>query len=106
MYGALKQMVKQAKEEAELRAKQKDIIEMSVQELQIEVAMLRERCEQLQIRLDKANQYPPVRPIWNPAAPPYNSNYSKCTKCGIDLSKNMGYVCGDSSCPTTVRVTC
>ena len=82
------------------------IMSMDIHELRLEVATLRERCEQLQLRLDKANQYPPVQPIWNPAAPPWNGNYSKCSKCGIDLSKNMGYVCGNPSCPTSVRVTC
>jgi hypothetical protein len=37
----------------------KEILNMTNDELRIEVAMLRERCAQLEIRLEKANQFPP-----------------------------------------------
>lgn len=30
----------------------------------------------------------------------------RCSKCGLDLTKPMGYVCNDSQCPTFLRVTC
>lgn len=29
----------------------------------------------------------------------------RCSKCGLDLTKPMGYVCNDSQCPTFLRVT-
>jgi hypothetical protein len=80
----------------------KSIMDMDIHELRIEVAMLRERCEQLKQRLDKAYQYTP-HPIWNPATPPWTGSYSKCSKCGIELTN--GLACGDPSCPTIVRVT-
>ena len=30
----------------------------------------------------------------------------QCPKCGMYLDKVMGYVCGDSQCPTFMKVTC
>jgi len=86
----------------------KSIMDMDIHELRIEVAMLRERCEQLQLRLDKANQYGdyivnkfyPAAPPW---APPWTGSNPKCSKCGIELTN--GLACGDPSCPTIVRVT-
>jgi hypothetical protein len=81
----------------------KSIMDMTPDELRIEVAMLRERCEQLKLRLDKAYQYTP-HPIWNPASPPWTGSHSKCSKCGIELTN--GIACGDPYCPSSVRVTC
>jgi len=67
MYGDLKQMVKQIKEEANSQETQKDIIEMGVQELQIEVATLRERCAQLEIRLRENREViQPIQPQYIP----------------------------------------
>ena len=90
MYGDLKQMVKQAKEEAELRAKQKDIIEMSVAELQIEVATLRERCAQLEIRLLEKQPQPYGPSIVPPGGMPYGplNPYTKpCVTCSSENIK-------------------
>jgi len=96
MYGDLKQMVNQAKEEAELRAKQKDIRELSVTELQIEVATLRERCAQLEIRLRENRQViQPIQPQYiprvgggpismgreNPPINPYTTYSAENIKC-------------------------
>jgi hypothetical protein len=83
----------------------KSIMSMDIYELRLEVATLRERCEQLQLRLDKANQYP-VQPIWNAPAPPWNGNYSKCSKCGVDLSGSGYRACLNRDCPTSTKVTC
>jgi hypothetical protein len=47
----------------------KEILEMSIDELRIEVAMLRERCAQLELRLEKANQYPPWWILERPKSP-------------------------------------
>jgi len=84
----------------------KSIMDMTPDELRIEVAMLRERCEQLKLRLDKAYQYTP-HPIWNPASPPWSQPWSgshpKCSKCGIELTN--GLACGDPYCPTILKVT-
>jgi hypothetical protein len=38
--------------------------------------------------------------------PTENDPKPKCQKCGIALSGVMGYVCGDSKCPTFMKVTC
>lgn len=45
---------------------EKEILDMNVEELRIEVAMLRERCAQLEIRLAKADECPK----WPPYTPP------------------------------------
>jgi hypothetical protein len=45
-------------------SEQKEILEMSIDELRIEVAMLRERCAQLEIRLSEKQT-----PIYSPATP-------------------------------------
>lgn len=48
-----------------------DILEKTIDELRIEVAMLRERCTQLEIRLAKASEYPKWPPYTPPQVPPY-----------------------------------
>lgn len=45
---------------------EKEILDMNVEELRIEVATLRERCAQLEIRLAKADECPK----WPPYTPP------------------------------------
>jgi len=47
-----------------------DILEKNIDELRIEVAMLRERCAQLEIRLAKASEYPKWPPYTPPQVPP------------------------------------
>jgi hypothetical protein len=52
----------------------KEILNMTNDELRIEVAMLRERCAQLEIRLEKANQFPPRWILERPR--PKNSSHT------------------------------
>jgi len=40
-----------------------------------------------------------------PVTQPYTHPISMCNICGIDLSKNTGYVCFNSGCPSRVWVT-
>jgi len=102
MYGDLKQMVKQANEEAELQATQKDIREMSVTELQIEVATLRERCAQLEIRLRENREViQPIQPQYiprvgggplnmgtgNPPINPFTTYCSENIKCANNTNE-------------------
>lgn len=44
---------------------------------------------------------------YDPSAP-WPTTYPKqsCPKCGISLDGVMGYVCGDTRCPTFMKVTC
>lgn len=44
----------------------------------------------------------PTIPNW-PSVPSIGKN---CPKCGISLDGVMGYVCGDTNCPTFLKVTC
>jgi hypothetical protein len=39
----------------------------------------------------------PMQPTW--------PNIKSCSKCGINLSGVMGYVCYDMQCPTQMRIT-
>lgn len=64
----------------------KDILKMSLDELRIEVAALRERCAQLESRLKE------------PLNPHQSFNDNRCSECGLDLSKPMGYVCSRMDC--------
>jgi hypothetical protein len=41
---------------------------------------------------------PPTQPVW--------PGVRNCSKCGINLDGVMGYVCGDTNCPTFLKVTC
>jgi hypothetical protein len=65
--------------------------------------------EQLQERLKKYLEKQGTEPYtpspydpWNPISPtpiePVKNN--SCPKCGIELHKVMGYVCGQPDCPT------
>lgn len=61
--------------------------------------------EQLQERLKKYLEKQGVHPYddpWKPISPtpiePVRNN--SCPKCGIELHKVMGYVCGQPDCPT------
>lgn len=50
----------------------------------------------------------PTWPNTNPPGnlPPMWNNWNRCSKCGMDLTGAMGFVCGDMQCPTFMRVTC
>lgn len=37
--------------------------------------------------------------------PPFNPQSNTCSRCKMDLSGVMGFVCGDPHCPTFSRVT-
>ena len=59
------------------------------------------------VALLEAGRYPyPVQPSW-PTTPP-GTFYAKpkCSKCGMELSNVMGYVCADTYCPTFMNVAC
>lgn len=44
-------------------------------------------------------------PNVHPTNPDSHIPPQRCSKCGLDLTKPMGYVCNDSQCPTFLRVT-
>lgn len=71
-----------------------DILEKNIDELRIEVAMLRERCAQLEIRLAKASEYPKLPPYTPPQVPPvvpYTSpQVQPCTPPPIFTRPNTG----------------
>ena len=48
------------------------------------------------------NPFDPALPTvpWQPVT------RQSCPKCGIRLDGVMGYVCGDTNCPTFFKVTC
>lgn len=50
----------------------------------------------------------PLKGFSIPALPgiPYNGLPDTCPKCGINLTKVMGYVCHSPNCPTFPQVTC
>ena len=68
------------------------------------------------IRYLLARDQPVQPPPFAPPTPPYKydppapwpTTYPKksCPKCGIQLDGVMGYVCGDTQCPTFMKVTC
>lgn len=45
----------------------------------------------------------PVFPTWPNTPNPWRME-TKCSKCGIDLTGVMGYVCSNSQCPTFPRI--
>lgn len=45
------------------------------------------------------------RPFPEPVPNPY-PGVRNCSKCGMRLDQVMGYVCGDTHCPTFLKVTC
>ena len=53
-------------------------------------------------------QRPGVRPPVVPQFPdpPGLSEKPRCKKCGMQLESVMGYVCGDTHCPTFLKATC
>lgn len=53
------------------------------------------------------NPYPPEPvPSWPTTPFPYGGIGRTCSKCGLRLDQVMGYVCGDTYCPTFVKPTC
>lgn len=38
--------------------------------------------------------------------PPGSFDKPRCPKCGMQLESVMGYVCGDTYCPTFIKATC
>lgn len=47
------------------------------------------------------------RPSQPPQLPdPIVTEKPRCPKCGMQLEAVMGYVCGDTYCPTFLKVTC
>lgn len=45
--------------------------------------------------------YPPTYPGPDVLQQPF-----KCSRCGLRLDQVMGYVCGDTYCPTFMKPTC
>jgi hypothetical protein len=60
-------------------SEQKEILEMSIDELRIEVAMLRERCAQLEKSLIGKPQ--PIPTIWPPYPVPINPDWPYRVTC-------------------------
>ena len=63
--------------------------------------------KQIKERLDR-NINPIQVPAIQPYVPPstwYHDKYSKCTKCGIDMTTNNAYVCMRNDCPSKVSFT-
>lgn len=64
--------------------------------------------------IEKFKKQNPVQPPpfprppydYNPLYPEVNSAKPQCRKCGMQLDKVMGYVCGDVHCPTFMKATC
>lgn len=58
------------------------------------------------------NKFPYPQPLPTPFPRPFQdgpvpNQYSRnCSKCGMRLDQVMGYVCGDTHCPTFMKVTC
>lgn len=71
----------------------KDNLEKAINELRNEVAELRERCAQLELRMNE----PPTQPQWV---------NNRCSDCGLDLSKPLGYVCPRMGCKHFIQITC
>lgn len=49
------------------------------------------------------NQQQPVKDFYTY---PKSTMPPKCSRCGINLTGAMGYVCNDAQCPTFARITC
>lgn len=58
---------------------QKEILEMSIDELRVEVAMLRERCAQLE--KSSAVKPQPMPTIWPPYSAPFNPEWPYRVTC-------------------------
>jgi hypothetical protein len=62
------------------------------------------------LKQDKSVQPPPFipprPPYYNPLYPSTMSAKPQCHKCGMQLDQVMGYVCGDTHCPTFMKATC
>lgn len=66
-----------------------------VKELEIEVDSLKTQIKSL---IDPLNvEQPHVE---------FPKEFSKCSKCGLDLSKPLGYVCANYDCPNMMHITC
>ena len=84
--------------------------EVSVQEPSI-TKLLNDMVE----KFKEQHNYPPMeqtpsfpRPHipYNPLFPTVSQTKPQCSKCGMYLDKVMGYVCGDTHCPTFMKATC
>jgi hypothetical protein len=54
----------------------------------------------------KYDPQPYPQPWPAPFTPNPGPGVRNCSKCGINLDGVMGYVCGDTYCPTFLKVTC
>ena len=75
----------------------------------VDIAGLLKRVEALEAAL--GIHPPPMRVGFSlPGLPnlsaPNKFGGSRCSKCGIDWSGAMGYVCGMQDCPTQSKVSC
>jgi hypothetical protein len=43
--------------------------------------------------------YPGTTPLPYIPSDPYTPTFTKCSKCGLNLEKVMGYVCPNNPCP-------
>ena len=76
-------------------------LEEMIRHLQTRLVYLEGRVAQLEAGHRPYNP----QPIW-PTTPPGYYSKPKCSKCGMELSNVMGYVCAAIDCPTFMKVTC
>ena len=77
-------------------------LEEMIRHLQTRMVYLEGRVAQLE-----AGHHPYIsQPGYWSTNPPGYYPKPKCSKCGMDLSNVMGYVCAAIDCPTFPKVTC
>lgn len=64
----------------------------------VKLRNLEKRVAELEAKLAALEVSPWQSPF--PNMQPFTRATSKCSKCGLDLSSPMGYVCSDPCCPT------
>ena len=76
-------------------------LEEMVRHLQTRLVYLEGRVAQLE-----AGHRPYIQNQYGHGLNPTYYPKPKCSKCGMDLSNVMGYVCAAIDCPTFLKTTC
>ena len=76
----------------------------AIEQIQSDVEDLKRDIAWIIQYLLKQNQ--PIQPPTYVPYPPGNTPPTKCSKCGMEFRGVTGYVCGDTKCPTFLKVTC
>jgi hypothetical protein len=74
-------------------------IQSDVEEIKRDVALIIQHL----LKKDEPNPIPPYVPYPRDSIP---TPPTKCSKCGLELNRVMGYVCSDQHCPTFMRPWC